>query len=237
MSEPDKQPLSRSDSLSDSGVSAEPGSAAERSPLFTAPDGKQRCFWCSATEGYRHYHDNEWGFPVDNDQRLFEKLCLEGFQSGLSWRTILEKRENFRRAFSDFDVERVARFDEGDIERLLQDSGIVRHRGKIAATINNAQRALELIESQGSLAAFFWSYEPDPTPAPVAISDMRSTSPESVAMSKALKKLGWKFVGPTTAYSFMQSMGMVNDHLEGCETRARVEQTRAEFQRPSVAAG
>lgn len=216
--------------------SSQPGSQTNSkpslSPLFTAGDGRQRCFWCSATAGYLHYHDNEWGFPVDNDQRLFEKLCLEGFQSGLSWRTILEKRENFRRAFSDFDVERVARFDERDIERLLQDSGIVRHRGKIAATINNAQRALELIESQGSLAAFFWSYEPDPTPAPVAISDMRSTSTESVAMSKALKKLGWKFVGPTTAYSFMQSMGMVNDHLQGCETWSRVEQARAEFQRP-----
>jgi len=197
---------------------------------FIGPDGKPRCNWCSATPEYIHYHDTEWGFPVDDDKRLFEKICLEGFQSGLSWRTILTKRENFRKAFHDFDFARIAKFGDKDVARLLQDAGIVRHRGKIEAVINNAKRALELIESEGSIAAYAWSFEPDPktlgTPQTV------STSPASVAMSKDLKKRGWRFVGPTTVYSFMQAMGLVNDHAEGCVVRTQVEKARKTFKRP-----
>ena len=197
---------------------------------FIGPDGKPRCNWCSATPEYIHYHDTEWGFPVDDDKRLFEKICLEGFQSGLSWRTILTKRENFRKAFHDFDFARIAKFGDKDVARLLQDAGIVRHRGRIEAVINNAKRALELIESEGSIAAYAWSFEPDPktlgTPQTV------STSPASVAMSKDLKKRGWRFVGPTTVYSFMQAMGLVNDHAEGCVVRTQVEKARKTFKRP-----
>jgi len=197
---------------------------------FIGPDGKPRCNWCSATPEYIHYHDTEWGFPVDDDKRLFEKICLEGFQSGLSWRTILTKRENFRKAFHGFDYARIAKFGDKDVARLLQDAGIVRHRGKIEAVINNAKRALELIESEGSIAAYAWSFEPDPktlgTPQTV------STSPASVAMSKDLKKRGWRFVGPTTVYSFMQAMGLVNDHAEGCVVRTEVEKARKAFKRP-----
>ncbi|HZV37630.1 MAG TPA: DNA-3-methyladenine glycosylase I [Pseudoxanthomonas sp.] len=201
------------------------------SPLFTGPDGKPRCGWCAATPQYMHYHDNEWGFPVDDDRRLFEKLCLEGFQSGLSWRTILEKRDNFRAAFHGFDFEKIARFGERDVERLLQDAGIIRHRGKIEATINNAQRACELVEREGSLAAFIWRFRPAKS---LAKPQIVSTSPESVALSKALKKLGWKFVGPTTMYAFMQSMGLVNDHAEDCTFRAIVEQQRKRFKQPGA---
>ena len=197
---------------------------------ITGTDGKPRCEWCVATEQYMDYHDYEWGFPVGDDHRLFEKICLEGFQSGLSWRTILAKRENFRAAFADFDFTRIAGFGDDDVERLLKDAGIVRHRGKIEAVINNAQRALELVDQQGSLAAFFWRYEPQPLPA--AEAQTLSTSAESIALSKALKKMGWKFVGPTTIYAFMQAMGLVNDHAEGCTIRARVEQARQAFQRP-----
>lgn len=197
---------------------------------FIGPDGKPRCNWCSATPEYIHYHDTEWGFPVDDDKRLFEKICLEGFQSGLSWRTILTKRENFRKAFHDFDFARIAKFGDKDVARLLQDAGIVRHRGKIEAVINNAKRALELIESEGSIAAYAWSFESDPktlgTPQTI------STSPASVAMSKDLKKRGWRFVGPTTVYSFMQAMGLVNDHAEGCVVRTQVEKARKTFKRP-----
>jgi DNA-3-methyladenine glycosylase I len=194
------------------------------------PDGKLRCHWCSATPEYLDYHDREWGFPVGNDRRLFEKLSLEGFQAGLSWRTILTKRENFRAAFAGFDFEQVAHFSMADVERLLQDNGIVRHRGKIEAVINNAQRAMELIEREGSLAAFIWRYEAmaeRPADAPPV-----ATSPESIGLSKALKKLGWKFVGPTTMYAFMQAMGLVNDHAAGCVTRAEVERARRKFKRP-----
>ncbi len=195
---------------------------------FVGADGLARCEWCSATEQYLQYHDNEWGFPVSDDRRLFEKLSLEGFQSGLSWRTILAKRENFRAAFADFDFARVARFGQTDVERLLADAGIVRHRGKIEAVINNAQRAQELVAQEGSLAAFIWRYEPEPLPAPQIV----STSAESIALSKDLKKMGWKFVGPTTVYAFMQAMGLVNDHAVGCVIRAKVEQARQAFQRP-----
>jgi DNA-3-methyladenine glycosylase I len=192
------------------------------------PDGRQRCRWCTVTPEYLHYHDTEWGFPVSDDTRLFEKLCLEGFQSGLSWRTILAKRENFRAAFAGFDVSKVARFGERDVTRLLGDAGIVRHRGKIEAIINNAQRARELVAEVGSLAAFIWHFEPAPLPGPQTV----STSPESIALSKALKKKGWAFVGPTTIYAFMQAMGLINDHAEGCVTREAVAQARAAFQRP-----
>jgi len=194
------------------------------------PDGKPRCGWCAAAPEFFHYHDTEWGFPVDDDQRLFEKLSLEGFQSGLSWRTILAKRDNFRKAFHDFDFERVARFNQRSVERLLQNAGIVRHRGKIEAVINNARRARELVDQEGSLAAYVWSFEPDP--AQLAAPQSVSTSPASIALSKDLKKRGWKFVGPTTVYAFMQAMGLINDHIEGCAVRARVEKVRQAFQRP-----
>lgn len=194
------------------------------------PDGKPRCGWCHAAPEFFAYHDTEWGFPVADDRRLFEKLCLEGFQSGLSWRTILVKRENFRAAFHGFDFDRVARFDARDVARLLEDEGIVRHRGKIEAVINNAQRARELVDREGSLAAFLWRYEPDP--ARLAAPQTASTSPESIALSKDLKKLGWKFVGPTTVYAFMQAMGLVNDHLGGCAIRVSAERARTAFVRP-----
>jgi DNA-3-methyladenine glycosylase I len=194
------------------------------------PDGKPRCGWCAAAPEFFAYHDSEWGFPVDDDRRLFEKLCLEGFQSGLSWRTILAKRENFRAAFHGFDFDRMARFGQGDVERLLGDAGIVRHRGKIEAVINNAQRAREMVDREGSLAAYFWGHEPDPDA--LAEPQSVSTSDESVALSKALKKLGWKFVGPTTVYAFMQAMGLINDHVDGCVTRAEVARAREQFRRP-----
>ena len=194
------------------------------------PDGKARCRWSAAAPEFFSYHDTEWGFPVDDDRRLFEKLCLEGFQSGLSWRTILAKRDNFRAAFHDFDFDRVARFTRRDVERLLKDEGIVRHRGKIEAVINNARRAQELVKQEGSLAAFLWRYEPDADR--VAKPQTASTSAEAIALSKALKKQGWKFVGPTTVYAFMQAMGLINDHVEGCVIRAKVERARRTFKRP-----
>ncbi|MCZ4280063.1 DNA-3-methyladenine glycosylase I [Kiloniella laminariae] len=194
------------------------------------PDGKARCRWCDAAPEFFHYHDTEWGFPVGEDRRLFEKLCLESFQSGLSWRTILAKRENFRAAFHHFDFNKMATFDEGDIERLLQNEGIVRHRGKIEAVINNARRAQELVKREGSLAAFLWSYEPEPSR--LAEPQTASTSAESVALSKDLKKMGWKFVGPTTVYAFMQAMGLINDHVEGCVMREEVAKARSNFKRP-----
>jgi len=196
---------------------------------FTGPDGQDRCQWCSATPEYIDYHDKEWGFPVSDDQRLFEKLSLESFQSGLSWRTILAKRENFRSAFCDFDFHKVAKFNERDVDRLLQDAGIVRHRGKIEATINNAQRMLELIKCEGSFAVYIWSYEPSETGAEAQIV---STTPESIALSKDLKKRGWKFVGPTTVYAFMQAMGLVNDHIGSCYICEQVADARQNFIRP-----
>ncbi|GGB94501.1 DNA-3-methyladenine glycosylase I [Marinobacterium zhoushanense] len=201
------------------------------SRTVNGPDGAPRCRWCGEVDEFFPYHDNEWGFPVTDDRRLFEKLCLESFQSGLSWRTILAKRENFRNAFHQFDFHKVACFDEQDVQRLLQDEGIVRHRGKIEAVINNAKRAIELVEREGSIAAFVWRYEPDP--AQLGAPQSVSTSPESVAMSKELKKRGWKFVGPTTVFAFMQAMGLVNDHVEGCVTREQVAQARKGFQRPA----
>ena len=199
-----------------------------RKGLFQADDGALRCFWCRASPAYQHYHDHEWGFPVSDDRRLFEKLCLEGFQAGLSWLTILNKREAFRRGFAEFDAERLARFGEADIARLLADTGIVRHRGKIESTINNARRVIELRKEVGSLAAYAWRYAPAPRTRPKRITlaalQALSTSPESVAMSKDLKQRGWSFVGPTTVYAFMQAMGLVNDHLEGCHVRELASQ-------------
>jgi DNA-3-methyladenine glycosylase I len=194
------------------------------------PDGRPRCHWAVSTPQYLAYHDSEWGFPVGDDRRLFEKLCLEGFQSGLSWRTILAKRENFRAAFHDFDFERVARFGEADVERLLLDAGIVRHRGKIAAVINNAGRVRELIAQEGSFAAYVWRFEPKPD-APAA--PQASTSSASIAMSKDLKKRGWSFVGPTTVHAFMQAMGLINDHVASCVIREKVARARAEFVKPA----
>ena len=193
-------------------------------------DGKLRCRWCGAAPEFLAYHDTEWGFPVDDDHRLFEKLSLEGFQSGLSWRTILAKRENFRAAFHDFDFDRIARFTRRDLKRLLKDDGIVRHRGKIEAVINNARRAQELVQREGSLAAFIWRYEPNRKQ--LAEPQTASTSAESLALSKDLKKQGWKFVGPTTVYAFMQAMGLINDHVADCVIRANVDRARKSFRRP-----
>jgi DNA-3-methyladenine glycosylase I len=196
------------------------------------PDGRPRCRWCGAAPEFLAYHDKEWGFPVRDDHRLFEKLSLEGFQSGLSWRTILAKRENFRAAFHGFDFDRIARYTQRDVQRLLNDEGIVRHRGKIEAVINNARRARELVIENGSLAAFFWRYEPDPRQ--IGKPQTASTSAESIELSKALKKRGWKFVGPTTAYAFMQAMGLINDHVEDCVIRINVDRARQKFRRPRV---
>lgn len=193
-------------------------------------DGRPRCRWCAGAPEFEPYHDNEWGYPVGDDQRLFEKVSLEAFQSGLSWRTILAKRENFRRAFDRFDFHRVAKYGEKDVARLLADEGIVRHRGKIEAVINNAQRAVELQKEQGSLAAYFWRYEADP--AAGVEPQTASTSAESVALSKDLKKRGWKFVGPTTVYAFMQAMGLVNDHARGCVMSAKADAARQAFRVP-----
>jgi DNA-3-methyladenine glycosylase I len=193
------------------------------------PDGRPRCHWCSATPAYLAYHDTEWGFPVKDERRLFEKLCLEGFQSGLSWRTILAKRENFRAAFDNFEAAKIARYTEKHVARLLADAGIVRHRGKIAAVINNARRLAELTAAETSFAAYVWRFE---APPDAAAAQTRSTSAESIAMSKDLKKRGWSFVGPTTVYAFMQAMGLVNDHAPGCVIRAEAERARAAFKRP-----
>lgn len=201
------------------------------SSTVVGADKKPRCRWCAAAPEFFDYHDKEWGYPVDNDIRLFEKLCLESFQSGLSWRTILAKRENFRTAFHGFDFEKIANYKNKDIERLLKDEGIVRHRGKIQAVINNAQRAIELVKEEGSLAAYFWSFEPDDETKIEPQS--ASTSIESMALAKDLKKKGWKFVGPTTIYAFLQAMGLINDHVEGCIIRSKVESARKKFKRPS----
>lgn len=191
--------------------------------LHTGQDGKTRCWWCGDDEEYQRYHDEEWGNPVHDDRHLFEKICLEGFQSGLSWLTILRKRDNFRAAFDNFEFVRVALYTEEDVERLLKNAGIIRHRGKIEATINNASRAIEMVEEFESLSNYFWQYKPEPSLRPqkfdYATLSKISITDESKAMSKDLKKRGWKFVGPTTCYAFMQSMGIVNDHLEGCSGR------------------
>lgn len=204
--------------------------------LITGADGITRCAWYGNLPDYQLYHDHEWGRPVTSDRRLFEKICLEGFQSGLSWLTILRKREAFREAFEGFDFDRVARFTDADVERLLGNAGIVRHRGKIVSTINNAKRAQELVKEAGSLAAWFWSFEPGPDERPevVDITHLRAnpTTAVSTRISKELKKRGWTFVGPTTVYAFMQAMGMVNDHIEGCVCRAEVEKERHALKRP-----
>jgi DNA-3-methyladenine glycosylase I len=208
--------------------------------LLPGSDGKLRCFWGVSAVEYLPYHDEEWGYPTADDGRLFEKVCLEGFQAGLSWLTILRKRDAFRRGFAGFDVEKIARFRERDVVRLLADAGIVRHRGKIESTINNARRACELRDEVGSLAAYFWRFEPDPTSRPrqltwAALRGM-TTTPESLALSKDLRKRGWTFVGPTTIYAFMQAVGIVNDHLDGCAFRARAERARRGFERPLASA-
>ena len=192
--------------------------------LLRGEDGRARCWWPGDQPDYQHYHDHEWGRPVRDDRRLFEKICLEGFQSGLSWLTILRKRENFRAAFSNFEIEQLQHFGATDVERLLQDAGIVRHRGKIESTLNNARRALALRDEFGSLSHYFWRHEPPPSERPKRVdrASLRSLSqtPTSTALSKELKRRGWSFVGPTTVYAFMQAMGLVNDHLEGCHVRA-----------------
>lgn len=209
--------------------------------LIAGADGAARCSWCAATPAYWHYHDTEWGFPVTDDRRLFEKLCLEGFQAGLSWLTILNKRENFRCGFANFDAEQLARFGAADVARLLADVGIVRHRGKIASTINNAQRVIELRAEFGSLAAYAWGFEPAPASRPARITrdvlQTFTTSAESIAMSKDLKQRGWSFVGPTTVYAFMQAMGLVNDHIEGCGAREAALSARATLAVPQRSNG
>jgi DNA-3-methyladenine glycosylase I len=199
----------------------------------TLTDPNPRCFWVDGSQIYRDYHDSEWGFPVFDDRRLFEKICLEGFQSGLSWITILKKRENFRAGFANFELEKVARFGDKDIARLMGDAGIVRHRGKIEAAINNARCAEKLLESESSLAAYFWKFEPPPSSRPQRINreSLRAMTQcaESVALSKDLKKRGWKFVGPTTMYAFMQAMGLVNDHEDTCHVRKAALTARKQF--------
>ena len=194
-------------------------SVSDDDGLWLHADGIVRCWWCGDDPAYMAYHDDEWGVPVHDDLRLFEKLCLEGFQAGLSWLTILRKRPAFRTAFAGFDPSRIARFDGTDLVRLLDDAGIVRHRGKIEATIANARAYEELVDQEGSLDTFVWRYAPDDPPVPARIADVRATSSESDALSKELKRRGWRFVGPTTAYAFQQSMGLVDDHLEGCDAR------------------
>lgn len=206
--------------------------------IVIGADGVARCSWCAGDPLYERYHDTEWGRPVKDDARLFEKLSLEGFQAGLSWLTILRKRENFRRAFRSFEVAVVARFNERSVQRLMADKGIVRNRAKIEATINNARRYPDLIQEFGSLAAYIWRFEPDPETCPRTLTSealmQNTTSAESLAMSKDLRRRGWAFVGPTTAYAFMEAMGLVNDHLTGCDARDAVERDRTRFRRPTA---
>ena len=208
----------------------------DKTGLKMGDDGRLRCWWPHDKTDYLDYHDNEWGMPVVDDMRLFEKICLEGFQSGLSWLTILRKRENFRAAFDDFDFQKIAAYGADDVERLVGDAGIVRHRGKIESTINNARRALDLQAEYGSLATYFWRHEPGVGERPPQVtyewSMANTTSETSKKLSKDLKKRGWSFVGPTTVYAFMQAMGLVNDHLEGCHFRQKVEEARNALERP-----
>jgi DNA-3-methyladenine glycosylase I len=213
---------------------SEEGTVRATDGIVAGEDGVARCWWANSAPEYRSYHDTEWGFPVSDDVRLFEKLSLEGFQAGLSWLTILRKRPAFRRAFEGFDFERIARFGEPDVARLLDDAAIVRHRGKIEAVINNARRAGELVETEGSLAHYVWRFEPEPRTGALdraGLADLAITS-ESTALAKDLKRRGWRFVGPTTVYAFMQAMGLANDHLEGCEAWVAVESARERFARP-----
>jgi DNA-3-methyladenine glycosylase I len=204
------------------------------SGVVRGQDGVVRCWWADSAPEYRSYHDDEWGRPVADDYRLFEKLSLESFQAGLSWLTVLRKREAFRQAFAEFDFRRIAGFGEDDVQRLLADAAIVRHRGKIEAVINNARRAVELVDEEGSLAAFVWGFEPAPRDGPLDRAALRelAQTPASNALAKELKRRGWRFVGPTTVYAFMQAMGLVNDHLTGCDAHAWVESARARFERP-----
>ena len=206
--------------------------------VVVGDDGLARCWWGAGDPLYRRYHDDEWGRPVADDRRLFEKLCLEGFQAGLSWLTILRKREHFRQVFAGFDPPAVARFGDREVERLLADPGIVRNRAKIEATINNARRHAELAAEFGSLAAYVWRFEPAPSARPAVLDQAAlmglGRTPESTAMSKDLRRRGWSFVGPTTVYAFMEAMGLVNDHLEGCDRRLPVEGERRRFRRPSA---
>jgi len=231
--------LSSANTNATGGVSTPP-KRIDTEGLFTdEADGAAtaRCVWCRATPLYRHYHDHEWGFPVVDDRRLFEKLCLEGFQAGLSWLTILNKREGFRQAFANFDAEQIALFDERDVARLVADVGIVRHRGKIVSTINNAQRVIELRREFGSLAQYVWAFEPKLADRPKRLTldavKAMPTSAASIALSKDLKKRGWSFVGPTTMYAFMQAMGLVNDHIEGCHVREAALVARQNLVTPS----
>jgi DNA-3-methyladenine glycosylase I len=206
-----------------------------RSGLVTGPDRRPRCVWAASAPDYQRYHDTEWGFPITDDRRLFEKICLEGFQAGLSWLTILRKRDRFREVFAGFDFDAVARFTPRTVERLVADPGIVRHRGKVLSTINNARRARTLADEFGSLAAYFWLYEPGPAERPARLTwdvlSAMSATPASVALSRDLKRRGWTFVGPTTVYAFMQAMGLVNDHVEGCHVRAAAERARRRLRR------
>jgi DNA-3-methyladenine glycosylase I len=199
-------------------------------PTVTGPDAKDRCAWVAQTEDFIPYHDHEWGWPVTDDRHLFEKICLESFQSGLSWRTILSKRENFRSAFKNFEIDAVAKMGQADVEHLLTDAGIIRHRGKIEAVINNGNRAQALVTEYGSLARYVWGWEPDPDE--LGPPQSQTTCPSAIAMSKDLKKRGWKFVGPTTVFAFMQSMGLLNDHAAGCHMRSEVDAVRKNLKRP-----
>lgn len=208
----------------------------DQSGLTTDAAGHAHCSWRNAAPEYPHYHDHEWGVPVADDIQLYEKICLEGFQAGMAWITILRKRERFRQAFEGFDFRRVAQYGEADVERLMRDPGIVRNRAKIVSTINNARRACELVDETGSLARWLWAFEPAeqerPAVVDIAYWTANPTSPASVRLSNALKKRGWTFVGPTTMYALMQAMGMVNDHLEGCICRQHIEERRRQFKRP-----
>ena len=206
--------------------------------LVEGEDGLLRCWWCAGDDLYQSYHDTEWGRPVKDDRRLFEKISLEGFQAGLSWLTILRKRENFRRAFKSFDIEAVARFNVKAISRLMNDEGIVRNRAKIEATIGNARQCASIFDEFGSLAAYVWSFEPQLDSRPNLMDKSAlmeaTTSNEARAMSKDLKKRGWSFVGPTTIYAFMEAMGLVNDHLSDCHFQSEVERARSGFKRPAT---
>jgi DNA-3-methyladenine glycosylase I len=208
------------------------GAPPQPDGISVGDDGVARCSWADSAPELRAYHDTEWGFPVADEKRLFEKLSLEGFQAGLSWLTILRKREAFRNAFDGFDYERVARFGERDVERLLADAAIVRNRAKIEAVVGNARRASELAAQGGSVRGLVWSFEPETQPEHLERGALPATSAESRALARELKRRGWRFVGPTTAYAFMQAMGLVNDHLTGCETRARAGAARESFAKP-----
>jgi len=200
---------------------------SDENQLVLGADNKLRCQWSDSAPQYLNYHDNEWGFPTNNDFLLFEKLSLESFQSGLSWRTILAKREHFRAAFDQFDFNKIAKYNEHDSQRLLLNEGIVRNPRKIAAIINNAKVACKIVEQHGSLAVFLWAFKPNTQD--LAPAQSITTSPASIALANALKKLGWKFIGPTTAFAFMQSMGFFNDHLPGCCVYQRVEEAIRDF--------